>query len=73
MKLREAFLEGWTDKIKGGLADKKNPQDFDQQTLMQGIHIELEHTGDIMIAMEIAMDHLAEDLDYYDKLAQAGI
>ena len=73
MKLKEAFTEDWEDKMMGGLADKKSPEDFDQQVLMKGIHEELEHTGNIMTALEIAMDHLTEDLEYYDKLAQAGI
>jgi len=35
---------------------------------MNGIKVELEHTDDIYIAREIAMDHLAEDPDYYNKL-----
>lgn len=57
-----------TEKIHGGLADFLNPSDFDQRDLMKGIHVELEHTGDILTAMEIAMDHLVEDPAYYDKL-----
>ena len=28
----------------------------------------MEHTSDISIATEIAMDHIYEDLHYYDKL-----
>jgi len=28
------------------------------------------HTDDPDLALEITMDHLTEDLDYYDKLAQ---
>lgn len=56
------------DKLPGGLADKKNPADFDQNQLMKGMHVEFEHTNDIMVAMEISMDHLVEDPLYYDKL-----
>jgi hypothetical protein len=37
--------------------------------LMKGIKVEMEHTTDVRIATEIAMDHLWEDLKYYDKLA----
>jgi hypothetical protein len=37
---------------------------------MKGIHVELEHTKDIETAKEIAMDHLAEDPEYYEKLSQ---
>ena len=57
-----------SDKIPGGLSDGMSPKDFDQKKLSQGIKIELEHTSDKEIAQEIAMDHLVEDKDYYDKL-----
>jgi hypothetical protein len=58
------------DKIAGGLADKKKPEDFDPKKLAQGIKVEMEHTKDRSIAQEIAMDHLTEDLNYYDKLKE---
>jgi len=38
--------------------------------LKKGIAIELEHTSDKLIAKEIALDHLAEFPDYYDRLAK---
>jgi hypothetical protein len=57
------------DTVKGGLADKLDPSEFDQEELMTGIHVEMEHTNDILQAMEIAMDHLFEDPAYYEKLA----
>jgi hypothetical protein len=38
--------------------------------LMKGIKVEMEHTTNVRIATEIAMDHLWEDLKYYDKLAK---
>jgi hypothetical protein len=63
------IIEGFEDELPGGVADKKKPSDFDKEDLMQGIHVEMEHTDDIALAMEIAMDHLAEDPDYYKKLA----
>jgi hypothetical protein len=56
------------DKIPGGLADKKKPSDFDKAKLEAGIKVELEHTSDRAIAAEIAMDHLTEDANYYEKL-----
>lgn len=68
--LSSVLFETFDDKLKGGLGDKKSPSDFDQQSLMQGIHVEVEHTNDILMAMEIAMDHLAEDPRYYKKLSQ---
>ena len=36
--------------------------------LVKGIKVEMEHTSDIRYATEIAMDHLWEDLHYYEKL-----
>jgi len=59
-----------SDKIPGGLADKKKPSDFDSKKLKEGIKVELEHTSDKKIAQEIAMDHLMEDPDYYKKLKE---
>ena len=57
------------EKIPGGLAEGKSPKDFDAKALAQGVKVEMEHTTDPKIAQEIAMDHLAEDLKYYIKLA----
>ncbi len=56
------------DKIKGGLADKRKPSDFDPKELKMGIEIEMEHTDDEKLAKEIAMDHLVEIPDYYSRL-----
>ena len=36
--------------------------------LDKGIKVEFEHTSDRAVAKEIALDHLAEDPEYYDKL-----
>jgi hypothetical protein len=60
----------WKDKMHGGLADKKNPKDFNRKALKKGIKVEREHAKSIQIAMEIAMDHLTEDPKYYDMLAK---
>ena len=49
-----ASLQESKDRIPGGLA--------------KGIKTEMEHTTSKDIAKEIAMDHLWEDLYYYDKL-----
>lgn len=56
------------DKIPGGLADQKKPRDFSSAQLEKGITVEIEHTKDPAVALEIAMDHLVEDKNYYDKL-----
>lgn len=60
--------EEWDDQLKGGLADKKKPEEFDQAQLEKGIKVEYEHTNDRNKAKEIAMDHLTEDPNYYKKL-----
>lgn len=59
-----------TDLLPGGIADHLRPEDFDPEALAMGIQVEFEHTNDIDLAREIAMDHLAEDPDYYKKLAE---
>ena len=56
------------DQLPGGLADNKSPQDFDKEKLIAGLRVELEHTSEPKLALEIAMDHLTEDPDYYQKL-----
>lgn len=58
------------DLIKGGKADKKNPDSFNSTELAKGIKVEMEHTDDPKKAKEIAMDHLVEDPAYYSKLSQ---
>lgn len=58
----------WEDEMSGGLADKKKPSDFDKKSLEKGMRVEMEHTDDPKVALEIAMDHLTEDSKYYDKL-----
>ncbi len=58
----------WEDKIPGGLADGRDPSEFNQAALRKGQKVESEHTSDPHMQIEIAMDHLAEDPKYYDKL-----
>jgi hypothetical protein len=61
----------YKDKLPGGIADKRKPEDFDAEDLAEGCAHELkEHTKDKQIAREIAMDHLSEDPQYYKKLKQ---
>lgn len=42
---------------------------FDPDQLAIGTKVELEHTSDPALAMEVAMAHLDEDARYYAKLA----
>lgn len=66
------------DILKGGKADNLTIKDIANmhsvseddilQQLLKGIEIELEHTDDRDLAYEIALDHLFEIPDYYDRL-----
>jgi hypothetical protein len=58
------------DYLPGGLASGRPDSDFDSDDLAQGAKVEAEHTDDPRVAREIAKDHLAEDKDYYRKLAK---
>lgn len=58
----------WKEKIPGGEAEGKLPSDFDEVQLEKGMKVEIEHTPDLDIATEIAMDHLSESEDYYPEL-----
>jgi hypothetical protein len=58
------------NELFGGTADFKSESDFDSEQLKKGIEVEYEHTNDYDLAKEIAMDHLAEDPKYYDKLPE---
>jgi len=64
LKLTKIALE----LIPGGLAEGKSPLEFDSEQLAAGMLVELEHTDNIFMAREIAMDHLMEDKNYYIKL-----
>lgn len=56
------------DSMGGGLADDKQPSDFCPKQLAMGLEVEMEHTDDPKVALEIAMDHLMEIPDYYTHL-----
>ena len=55
---------------KGYYEPKQFAEKYVKPQLMKGIKVEMEHTTDVRIATEIAMDHLWEDLKYYEKLAK---
>lgn len=63
----------WKDRLTGGKADDKRPEDFPEDDIEIGSKVEREHTSNPDIATEIAMDHLEEDPEYYDKLISSGI
>lgn len=60
----------WREQIPGGKAKGMQPSDFDARELAKGALHETEHTDNFLIAVEIAMDHLAEDPRYYSKTAR---
>lgn len=73
--------ESITDEDAGSnVLDKKTPTVSELATkykktipeinhaLGKGIKVEMEHTNDVEVAREIALDHLGEHLDYYDML-----
>lgn len=62
------FEDEWHDQMPGGLADDNVPGDYANDALNEGVEVELEHVNDEQLATEIAMDHLEEDPDYYEKL-----
>jgi len=67
------------DSLSGGLADKYTPEKIAKlhnvplddilYQIAKGIKVEYEHTDDKEVAREIALDHLVEFPDYYDRLA----
>ena len=62
------LVEKFEPQIPGGRGEDLDPSDFDVETLKKGIKVEMEHTTDQMLALEIATDHLAENPRYYDLL-----
>ena len=44
-----------------------------RQQLAKGIKVEKEHTTTVSQAKDIALDHIAEHPDYYDRLSDANL
>lgn len=51
--------------LVGGKGDGKSPLEFDPKQIKMGLKVEMEHTKDPLIAIEIVLDHLSEDSEYY--------
>jgi len=68
------------DMIKGGKADGMDitdiakmhgvPVDEIYDEFSNGVRHEMEHTSEMMVAIEISLDHLYEDPEYYTKLSK---
>jgi hypothetical protein len=68
---KDAFgidIKDFKGRLAGGEADGKPLTKYDLSQLLMGIKVELEHTSDRMLALEIATDHLEEFPDYYTRL-----
>jgi len=63
-------IKNFKDTIRGGRADGQRITKYDLDELLMGIKVELEHTTNRMLALEIAMDHLEEFPDYYTRLEE---
>ncbi len=63
---------GMNSFFNGGVFIKSGMKfsDVDRKQLDLGVRVELEHTDNKAIALKIALDHLAEDPEYYTKLAR---
>ena len=57
-----------SETLIGGRGDFKNKKDFDSKEVDMGIKHEMEHTKDKKIALEICLDHLSENPNYYSEL-----
>lgn len=72
--LEIAIMEGGhsLDKPTQSLANLSKKHNVSYKALLgqlqKGIKVELEHTSDAAVAKEIALDHLKELPDYYDRL-----
>lgn len=58
------------NQLKGGKGDNLKSSNVNQKELAKGIKVEMEHTNDKNLAKEIALDHLAENPNYYSLLSK---
>lgn len=61
-------IHGNPNILVGGKGDHLKPSDVSQKEFKKGLKVEREHTRNKDIASEIALDHLAEDPEYYTHL-----
>lgn len=71
IKTLEDLYLYWREKLlKNKKGYPKNLKNILESNLEMGIKVEMEHTDKEQIAREIAMDHLMEMYDYYEKLKE---
>jgi hypothetical protein len=70
----KGFFINEDNALVGGIGDSTAPSEVDPSELAMGVAVEMaEHTHDVKVATEIAIDHLMRDGHYYSKLNQAGL
>lgn len=72
MRINEIDLVG-KESLNFSQIQKKHGVSYDvlMAELARGIEVEKEHTDNLAVAREIALDHLAEFPDYYTRLSKA--
>jgi hypothetical protein len=55
------------EMLQGGIGDGKSPLEFDSDQVLKGMEVEIEHSDNPMISLEIVLDHLTEDPEYYTE------
>lgn len=63
-------ISNYKQSIQGGNSTKKRIIDYNLNQLLLGIKIQKQHTTKIQTALQIAMDHLQQIPDYYDRLIE---
>ena len=63
-------IKNFNDRLRGGYGDAKPITAYGLDQLLAGIKIEMEHTSNRFVALELVMDHLERISDYYKRLSR---
>ena len=72
-KSEELKKAGFDDEVAKAYAKDRFTGEFNEIEIVIGIQVELEHTDDTDVALQIAIDHLDENPTYYTDLMEAGL
>lgn len=61
------------DRVKGGDGQRTSLDTLDPKELAMGLRVELEHSDDPEVALDIARDHLSVYPNYYTRLKKAKL
>jgi hypothetical protein len=67
------MIKNYSEWLVNEMKEPAKPQDVDPKELEVGKEVEMEHTTDEKEAERIALQHLAEDPEYYKKLRDGGL